>query len=79
MKSFLISAACLTLVAGTMLAAERNHEQKRLENCGVVMQEIVNIPENIPQEVLELLREILRKSFSVGAKLANFFMDTRCH
>jgi lipid-binding SYLF domain-containing protein len=30
-----------------------NKEQGRLENCGVVMQEILDIPDNIPQELLE--------------------------
>ncbi len=42
---------CLVLFAGTVYAA--NKEQKRLENSGVVMKEIMNTPENIPQEVLE--------------------------
>ena len=53
MKRYLVSAMCLTLVAGAVYAAELNKEQKRLENCGVVMQEVINVPENIPQEVLE--------------------------
>jgi lipid-binding SYLF domain-containing protein len=30
-----------------------NKEQSRLENCGVVMEEILNVPENIPRELLE--------------------------
>ena len=29
-----------------------NKEQSRLENCGVVMEEVLNVPENIPQELL---------------------------
>jgi lipid-binding SYLF domain-containing protein len=31
----------------------QNKEQGRLESCGVVMQEILNVPDNIPQELLE--------------------------
>jgi lipid-binding SYLF domain-containing protein len=31
----------------------QNKEQSRLENCGVVMEEILNVPDNIPQELLE--------------------------
>jgi lipid-binding SYLF domain-containing protein len=31
----------------------QNKEQSRLENCGVVMEEILNAPDNIPQELLE--------------------------
>ena len=42
---------CVLLIAGTLYAA--NKEQKRLENSGVVMQEIINTPENIPREILE--------------------------
>src|SRR6266849_5339175 len=51
MKKFMVTAACLSLVAGAVYA--KNKEQKRLENCGVVMQEVLNIPENIPHELLE--------------------------
>jgi hypothetical protein len=42
---------CFMLLAVVLYAA--NKEQERLENCGVVMQEIMNIPDNIPQEVME--------------------------
>lgn len=42
---------CILFVAGGLSAA--NKEQKRLENSGVVMEEIMNTPENIPQEILE--------------------------
>jgi len=42
---------CILLVAGGLYAA--NKEEERLENSAVVMEEIMNTPENIPQEVLE--------------------------
>jgi SH3 domain-containing YSC84-like protein 1 len=42
---------CFVLGSAGLDAA--NKEQDRLENCGVVMQEILDIPENIPQELLE--------------------------
>jgi lipid-binding SYLF domain-containing protein len=48
-----IVLAGLGLAAATAIYAGANKEQNRLENAGVVMQEIMNIPENIPQEVLE--------------------------
>lgn len=53
MKKYLVAAACLTLVAGVVYAKKMNKEQKRLEECGVVMQEVLNIPDNIPLELLE--------------------------
>jgi lipid-binding SYLF domain-containing protein len=45
-------ALCLAL-ASPALGAEPNKEQARLENCGVVMEEILGVPDNIPQELLE--------------------------
>ena len=45
-------ALCLVL-GSAAIGAEPNKEQARLENCGVVMQEILDVPDNIPQELLE--------------------------
>ncbi len=41
------------LLGSTALHAENNKEQDRLENAGVVMQEILDVPDNIPQDLLE--------------------------
>src|SRR6202790_4327476 len=68
-KSILV--VCLGLVAAAPLFAA-NKEQKRLENSGVVMQEIMNVPENIPQEVIEKAKcvvvfpSFLKAAFVVG-------------
>ena len=47
----------LCFVLGTAaLEAQKDtqsKEQGRLENCGVVMQEILDVPDNIPQELLQ--------------------------
>jgi lipid-binding SYLF domain-containing protein len=40
-------------VLGSTALGAVNKEQGRLENCGVVMQEVLDIPDNIPQELLE--------------------------
>jgi SH3 domain-containing YSC84-like protein 1 len=45
-------ALCVVFSSGA-LDATSNKEQARLENCGVVMQEILDVPDNIPQELLE--------------------------
>jgi lipid-binding SYLF domain-containing protein len=42
---------CFMLLTVVLYAA--NKEQERLENCGVVMQEIMNVPDNIPQGVMQ--------------------------
>src|ERR1700693_5327439 len=79
-KSFLI--ACLGLVATAPLFAA-NHEQERLEKAGVVMQEIMNTPENIPQEVIEkaecviVFPSVLKAAFIVGASYGRGAMVCR--
>ena len=40
---------CFTFVAVALYAATK--EENRLENCRVVMEEIMNVPDNIPQEL----------------------------
>jgi SH3 domain-containing YSC84-like protein 1 len=41
------------VVCGIVTLGAEGKEQSRLENCGVVMEEVLGIPENIPQELLE--------------------------
>src|ERR1700682_1111584 len=50
MKRPFAIAVCLSFAVGAVCAATK--EQKRLENCGVVLQEVLNIPDNLPQQVL---------------------------
>jgi SH3 domain-containing YSC84-like protein 1 len=51
MLRYLSLALCFVLGSTALGAADK--EEGRLENCGVVMQEILDIPDNIPQELLE--------------------------
>jgi lipid-binding SYLF domain-containing protein len=61
---------CILLVASTALAA--NKEQERLENSGTVFQEVMDVPDNIPQELLEkaecviVFPSVLKAAFIVG-------------
>jgi len=72
---------CVLLIAGTLYAA--NKEQKRLENSGVVMQEIINTPENIPREILEkadcviVFPSVLKAAFVVGGSYGRGAMVCR--
>ena len=81
MKKYLVAAAFLTLAAGAVYAA--NKEQKRLENCGVVMQEVVNVPDNIPKELLEkaecviVIPSVKKLAFGVGASYGRGAMVCR--
>jgi lipid-binding SYLF domain-containing protein len=47
-----LTLAASVVLASTALHAE-NKEQGRLEQVGVVMQEVLDVPDNIPQELLE--------------------------
>jgi lipid-binding SYLF domain-containing protein len=47
------SLALCGVLASTTLFAQNNKEQERLENAAVVMQEILDAPDNIPQDLLE--------------------------
>jgi len=83
MKRYLIGAACLTLVAGAVYAEKSNREQKRLEESGVVMQEVLNVPDNIPQELLEkaecviVIPSVRKLAFGVGASYGRGAMVCR--
>jgi len=73
MKRYLIVAACLAVAAGAVYAAKLNKEQKRLEECGVVMREVLNIPDNIPHDLLEkaecviVIPSVKKLAFGIGA------------
>ena len=43
-------ALCFMLTAVSVIA--QNKEQGRLENAGLVMEEILNLPDSIPQDLL---------------------------
>ncbi len=83
MKRSLIGAVCITLAATTILAGELNKEQKRLEESGVVMQEVLNIPDNIPHELLEkaecviVFPNLMKAAFVVGAEYGRGAMVCR--
>src|SRR5207249_5349204 len=51
MYRYLTLSLCVVLGSTALSAASK--EQTRLENCGVVMQEVLDVPDNIPQELLE--------------------------
>jgi lipid-binding SYLF domain-containing protein len=73
MKRFIVTAVCLTLVSGAAYAQKLNKEQKRLEQSGVVLQEVLNVPENIPHELLEkaecviVIPSVKKLAFGIGA------------
>src|SRR6201982_3555852 len=83
MKKCLVAVTCLTLVAGAVFAKKLNNEKKSLEKCGVVMQEVLNVPDNIPQELLEkaecviVIPSVKKLAFGVGASYGRGAMVCR--
>ena len=78
----LILVVCLGLFATSTLQAQ-NKEQKRLENSGKVMQEIMGIPDSIPHDVMEkaecviVFPSVLKAAFVVGASYGRGAMVCR--
>ena len=83
MKRYLITAVCVGLSAGVVYAASLNKEQKRLEECGVVMQEVLNVPDNVPKDLLEkaecviVIPSVRKLAFGVGASYGRGAMVCR--
>jgi lipid-binding SYLF domain-containing protein len=83
MKKYLVVAACLTLAAGVAYAQDLNKEQKRLEESGTVLQEVLNIPDNIPHDLLEkaecviVFPSLMKAAFIVGAEYGRGAMVCR--
>lgn len=71
------------LIAATTVYAAMNKEQERLENAGVVMQEVLNVPENIPQSVMDkaecviVFPSVLKGAFVVGGSYGRGAMVCR--
>lgn len=83
MRRSLIGAMCITLAGVSVFATELNKEQKRLEESGVVMQEVLNVPDNIPHELLEkaecviVFPNLKKAAFVVGAEYGRGAMVCR--
>jgi lipid-binding SYLF domain-containing protein len=66
-----------------MYAEKLNKEQKRLEECGVVMQEVLNVPDNIPHELLEksecviVIPSVRKLALGIGASYGRGAMVCR--
>src|ERR1700676_5347039 len=72
---------CIMFIASTALAA--NKEQERLENSGTVLQEVMDVPDNIPQELLEkaecivVFPSVLKAAFVIGGSYGRGAMVCR--
>src|SRR6202162_5507048 len=71
MKQTLVVGVAL-LLAFASPAADQTREEKRLEACGEVFKEILNIPDGIPKELLDkaecviVIPSVLKFAIGVG-------------
>jgi lipid-binding SYLF domain-containing protein len=70
MKKYLIAMIALVLAPGSALAANGEKEQERLRDAGQVMQEILDVPDNIPKPLLDRAECVIVmpsvKKFAIG-------------
>jgi lipid-binding SYLF domain-containing protein len=76
-----LGVCCMLVMAGGLLAQSK--EAERLENSGVVMDEIMNTPENIAQGVLEKAKcvivfpSVLKLAIGIGGSYGRGAMSCR--
>ncbi len=68
-----ILLAVLPLLAEVASASDQTKDEDRLRNCGTVLKEIIDVPDNIPQNLLDkadcvvVFPSVLKAAFIVGA------------
>jgi SH3 domain-containing YSC84-like protein 1 len=86
MKKVLVSLVAglfMAFTASSVFAADDTKEVDRVENAGKVMTEILNVPDDIPQDVLNkaycvvVLPSVLKAAFIVGASYGRGVMTCR--
>jgi len=75
--------ALLPLFAEVASAADQEKDDDRLKNCGTVLKEILDVPDNIPQDLLDkadcvvVFPSVLKAAFIVGASYGRGAMSCR--
>src|ERR1700757_2077314 len=87
MKLLTYLAAALFLIAPAAAFAgpssDKEKDENRLENAGTVIDEILNVPDNIPQDLLDkaecvvVLPSVVKAAFIVGASYGRGVMTCR--
>lgn len=81
-RSVIAAAAALVLVLPAM-ADERSQEQQRLQESATVIHQILNVPDNIPQSLLNdakcvvVLPSVVKAAFGVGGRYGHGAMVCR--
>src|SRR6267143_1350965 len=77
------SLMALALVALPLLAARDKKETERLENCGMIVKEVMDIPDNIPEDLINkaeciiVYPSVLKAAFVIGGSYGRGAMTCR--
>jgi SH3 domain-containing YSC84-like protein 1 len=83
MRRMMVYLLALALVGLPLLAGQDKKEADRLDNCGTVLKEILDIPDDIPQDLLEkaecviIYPSVLKAAFVVGGSYGRGAMTCR--
>jgi SH3 domain-containing YSC84-like protein 1 len=88
MRKSLTCLCCILIVAAALFAAvasaaDQTKDDDRLRNCGMVLKEILDIPDDIPQDLLVkadgvvVFRSVLKAAFIVGGSYGRGAMACR--
>jgi len=88
MRKFLTSLTCTLFVIAPLFeevasAADHTKDDDRLRNCGTVLKEILDVPDDIPQDLLDkadcvvVFPSVLKAAFIVGGSYGRGAMSCR--
>jgi lipid-binding SYLF domain-containing protein len=88
MRKFLTSLSCILFVFAPLFAevagaADQGKDDDRLKNCGTVLKEILDVPDDIPQDLLDkadcvvVFPSVLKAAFIVGGSYGRGAMSCR--
>src|SRR6266852_3284737 len=83
MKKFIVCFAVLLMSTATTFAANDEREEARVKDAGTVLKEILNIPDDIPHDLLNkaecviILPSVLKGAFGIGGSYGRGVMICR--
>lgn len=88
MRKFLACSSTILLtllpvLADAARASDQSKDDERLQNCGAVLKEVLNVPDNIPQDLLDkadcvvVFPSVLKAAFIVGGSYGRGAMSCR--
>jgi SH3 domain-containing YSC84-like protein 1 len=79
----LMAISLVMALLGLPLSAQDKKEADRLENCGIVLKEIMDIPDDIPQDLIDkaeciiVYPSVLKAAFGIGGSYGRGAMTCR--